>query len=143
MGDIMKIVVIDGQGGGIGKTLVERLRAELGSRAEIMALGTNSIATSQMLKAGADIGATGENAIVVNACKADVIVGGIGIVAADSMMGEMTPKMAKAVADSKAKKVLIPQNRCNIYVAGSSGHALPYYIDAAVQKIKEFVKGGN
>jgi NAD(P)-dependent dehydrogenase (short-subunit alcohol dehydrogenase family) len=103
----MKIAVVDGQGGGIGKALVEKLRIEFGNDIEITALGTNALATSLMLRAGADEGASGENAIVYNAGRVDVIIGPIGIIAADSMLGELTPAMAKAIAGSSAKKILI------------------------------------
>ncbi|HQJ37520.1 MAG TPA: DUF3842 family protein, partial [Bacillota bacterium] len=100
----MRIAVIDGQGGGIGKAIVERFRQKLEDSVEIVALGTNSLATSLMLKAGADEGATGENAIIYNACKVDIILGPIGIISANSLLGELTPLMAKAIAESPAKK---------------------------------------
>jgi len=100
----MRIAVIDGQGGGIGKAIVEKLRKELSEDVEIIALGTNALATSYMLKAGANEGATGENAIIVNVGKADVIMGTIGILAANSMLGELTPLLARAIAESPAKK---------------------------------------
>ncbi|MDR2356851.1 MAG: DUF3842 family protein [Oscillospiraceae bacterium] len=117
----MRIAVIDGQGGGIGKLTVETMRRELPADVEILALGTNAIATSLMLKAGADEGATGENAIVVNAGKVDIIAGVIGIIAAGAMLGELTPRMARAIAESPAVKLLIPLNRCNIEVVGVDG----------------------
>jgi NAD(P)-dependent dehydrogenase (short-subunit alcohol dehydrogenase family) len=133
----MRIAVIDGQGGGIGKALVEKLRGEFGSDVEILALGTNALATSAMLKSGADEGATGENAIVYNADKIDIITGAIGIISANSMLGELTPAMAKAIAESSAPKVLIPMNRCNIQIAGVKGTALPQYIEDVVQMIRD------
>lgn len=136
----MLIAVIDGQGGGIGKTIVERLRNALGKEADILALGTNPLATSLMLKAGATAGASGENAIAVNAKKADIVVGSIGIIAADAMLGEVTPAMARAVASSDAVKVLIPMNRCGIIVTGTGSQPLPFYIDEAVQKVKSFAE---
>lgn len=136
----MLIAVIDGQGGGIGKSLVELLKESLGDKHTIIALGTNPLATSLMLKAGADMGASGENAIVVNAPKADIIVGSIGIIAADAMLGEVTPAMARAVAASSAEKVLIPINRCGITVAGVVDKPLPYYINNAVETIKRIVE---
>lgn len=136
----MLIAVIDGQGGGIGKALVERLRKALGAGADIRALGTNPLATSLMLKAGATAGASGENAIVVNAKKAGVIIGSIGIIAADSMLGEVTPAMAQAVAASDAVKVLIPMNRCGISVMGTGNQPLPVYIDEAVETVKSLMK---
>jgi NAD(P)-dependent dehydrogenase (short-subunit alcohol dehydrogenase family) len=136
MDDNMRIAVIDGQGGGIGKALVERLRVELGSGADILALGTNPLATSLMLKAGASEGASGENAIVVNAPSVGIIVGSIGIIAANAMLGEVTSAMAAAVASSDAQKVLIPLNRCGIQVAGTGTQPLPFYIGLAVDAIK-------
>lgn len=138
----MKIAVIDGQGGGIGKAVVEKIRAAFGDDIEILALGTNALATALMLKAGANEGASGENAIVVNVQKVDFIVGSIGIITANSMLGELTPIMAKAVAESQAKKVLIPLNRCNVFVAGVKNEPLPHFIEDAVELLKSFV-GGN
>ncbi|MDF2596896.1 MAG: hypothetical protein K0R69_3237 [Clostridia bacterium] len=113
----MRIAVIDGQGGGIGKAIVGKLKETFGNSIEIIALGTNSLATSLMLKAGAAEGATGENAIIYNAAKVDIILGPIGIVCANALLGELTPLMAKAIAETPAKKVLIPLNKCNIMVA--------------------------
>lgn len=132
----MRIAVIDGQGGGIGKAIVERLRRDLPENTEILALGTNSAATVIMLKAGANEGATGENAIVYNSDKVDIIVGTIGILSANSMMGELTPLMANAIASSKAGKVLIPLNRCNIEIAGVVNEPLPHYIEKVSNIIK-------
>jgi len=132
----MRIAVVDGQGGGIGKAIVERLRKELPEEVDIIALGTNAMATALMLKAGANEGASGENAIILNASRVDVIAGAIGIIAANSMLGELTPLMAKAIAESSARKVLIPLNRCNIDVVGISYEPLPHYIDKLVNMIK-------
>lgn len=133
----MRIAVIDGQGGGIGKLLVEKLRKEL-QGIEIIALGTNSLATSNMIRAGADEGATGENAIVINASRVDVIVGTVGIIAANSMLGELTPAMAAAIAESPAKKLLLPLNRCNIEIVGTEkSESFPNLVDKAVQLLKE------
>lgn len=115
----MKILVIDAQGGGIGKNLVSTIKAHMPD-AMITAVGTNAAATSAMLKAGADCAATGENAVIVNSRKADVIVGPIGIVIADALFGEITPLMAKAVAQSDAKRILIPINHCDNIVVGVS-----------------------
>ncbi len=106
----MKIMVMDGQGGRMGKSVVEQIRARF-PEDEILAVGTNSIATAAMLKAGADAGATGENPTIVGCRTADVIIGPMGIVIADSLLGEITPKMAVAIGQSEAKKVLIPVNR--------------------------------
>jgi len=130
-----KIVVIDGQGGKIGSLLVSRLKSEA-SRAEIYAIGTNSIATSAMMKAGADFGATGENPVVVNCRDADVIIGPIGIVVADSLIGEITSAMAVAVGQSGAQKILLPVNRCNNYIAGIQDLSVSDLIEAAIVHIK-------
>lgn len=136
----MRIAVIDGQGGGMGKAIVEKLRAEFGDTINIIALGTNALAAALMLKAGADEGASGENAIAYCSPKVDAILGPIGIIAANSMLGELTPLMARAIAESPAKKVLIPLNRCNIYMAGIKGEPLPNYIEDAVGQIRSMVK---
>ena len=129
----MKIVVIDGQGGRIGKALIEQLRSS-GCTDEILAVGTNSIATSAMLKAGADAGATGENPVIVATRDADVVVGPIGIIAADSMLGEITPLMAQAVGSSRARKILVPVNRC-FEVAGVRQMGLSEYVQEAVDLV--------
>ena len=114
----MKIAVIDGQGGGIGRAIVEQLKHRYGDSHEIIALGTNSLATSSMIKSGAHRGATGENAIVRTAAKAEVIMGVVGIIAANSMMGELTSGMANAIASSDARKILIPMDRCMLEIVG-------------------------
>jgi len=130
----MRILVIDGQGGRLGRQLVESLRAAMPD-ALIHAVGTNSVATATMLKAGADDGATGTNPVVVAARKADVITGPIGIVIADSLMGEVTPEMAVAVAQSDAVRVLIPMNLCGNLVAGLTAQSVNELIADAVDKI--------
>ena len=127
----MELLVIDGQGGGMGKALIERLRLRLPD-VRIVAAGTNAMATAAMLKAGAHIGATGENAICVNAAKADIIIGPIGIVLADSMFGELTPAMARAVGQSDALRILIPVSRCRTVVAGIEEKPAGRYLDDAV-----------
>ncbi len=137
----MRIAVIDGQGGGIGKSIVEKLRKELPENTEIIALGTNSLATSFMLKAGANEGASGENAIVYNASRVDIIIGMIGILISNSMLGELTPAMAKAIAESPAKKVILPLNRCNIEIIGVDNQPIPHLIDAAIMRIREYIRG--
>jgi len=129
-----KIVIIDGQGGKIGSLLVSRLKAEA-APFEICAVGTNSIATSAMLKAGADYGATGENPVIVNCRTADIIAGPVGIIAADSLAGEVTPAMAVAVGQSAAQKVLLPVNRCNTYIAGTRDLPIAELIEAAAAHI--------
>ena len=130
----LTILVIDGMGGGIGKSIIEKLKADL-SDAEIIAVGTNSIATSNMLKAGANYGASGENAVVYNCGKADYIVGVMGIVFANSMNGEVTPAMAAAVSASDAHKVFIPIDRCNVTVLGVATKPIQSYIDEIPLKI--------
>ncbi|MGE5677048.1 MAG: DUF3842 family protein [Pseudomonadota bacterium] len=137
----MKIAVIDGQGGGIGKLIVEKIRAELGNDIQIIALGTNALATALMLKSGANEGASGENAIVFNAPKVDIIIGSIGILSANSMLGELSPLMAIAIAESPAKKILIPLNKCNIYIAGIKNEPLPHYIDEVIEILKNIAGG--
>ncbi len=129
-----KIIVIDGQGGNIGKQLVKMIREELPD-VYIRAVGTNSTATGNMLKAGADEAATGENAVVVAAKQADIITGPIGIIVPDALLGEVTVTMAKAVSDSKAVKVLIPMNKCDIMIAGVQDKSISELIDAAVKQI--------
>ncbi len=128
----MKIVVIDGQGGGFGRALIEKLRAG-GCTGEILAVGT--VATGAMIKAGASAGATGENAVIVNARRADVIAGPLGIVMANSMMGECSPAMALAVADSPARKVLIPVSKCGVQIGGLPELPLADYIADAARRI--------
>ena len=131
----MKIAVIDGQGGGIGKLLTERLKNGV-SHAEIWGIGTNVAATLAMQKAGADVSATGENAILVACRKADVIVGPIGIVIADALFGEITPKIAAAVGQSDAKRILIPINHCDNIVVGVSELSIPKLVQSAVDAVR-------
>lgn len=134
----MKILVIDGQGGGLGKSIVSRLKAEKFD-IEIIAVGTNSVATSLMLKSGATYAATGENAIVYNCKKSDIIIGALGIGFANSMHGEITPLSAKAVSESDAHKILIPVSKCNISVVGVIEKPLSQYIDDMVSKIRNLL----
>ena len=128
------ILIIDGQGGGVGRSLVEKLRQQK-VEAQILAVGTNAMATAAMLRAGADAGATGSNPVMVNCPRADVIAGPVGIVLANSMMGEMTPEMAAAVAASPAARVLVPMGRCGTFVAGGEEKSLAQYIEDAVEII--------
>ena len=116
----MRVVVIDGQGGRLGAKLTARILSEWPS-CDLMAIGTNSIATQTMLKAGAKQAATGENALIVSCRNADVLLGPLGIAMADSLMGEISPAMATAVSGSAAHRILIPMNLCDTYVAGISG----------------------
>ena len=132
----MRILVIDAQGGGLGKQIVSRIR-ETNSDYHITAVGTNTEATNAMRKAGADIAATGENAVIVNSRNADVICGPIGIVIADSLYGEITPEMAMAVAQSSATRLLIPINRCENIIIGVEKPNLSNMVDLLVKQITE------
>jgi len=132
---------MDGQGGGIGSAVIKKLKDLFGETVEIIALGTNAIATSQMLKAKANRGATGENAIVQTAWKVDIIIGTVAIIMAHSMMGEVTPKMAEAVTSSRAKKLLIPLTQENVEIVGISPIPLPHLIEALIQEnLKDFLE---
>ena len=123
------IVVIDGQGGGIGSSIIKKLKESYAERIEIIALGTNAVATANMLKAGANRGASGQNAIVRTSRHADIIIGPISIVMANAMLGELTPGIAEAVASSRAKKILIPLSQENVAVVGTSSDRLPKLIE--------------
>lgn len=127
---------MDGQGGGIGKALVEALH-EKSPQMEIIAVGTNATATANMMKGGTVFGATGENAVVYNSKKVEAIVGPIGIVMANAMLGEITPKMAEAVSSSDARLYLIPMNRCHANLIGIENKKLSEYIIEAVERIME------
>ncbi|HWR89552.1 MAG TPA: DUF3842 family protein [Dissulfurispiraceae bacterium] len=134
-----KIAVIDGQGGGIGSLIIKRVREECGETVEIIALGTNSTATFAMMKARANKGATGENAIVWNAGKADVILGPLSIVLSNSMYGELTSAMAEAIASSPAKKILLPLNQEGVEVIGVVKEPLLHIIDHLIERLKEVI----
>jgi hypothetical protein len=133
------IAVIDGQGGGIGSTIIKRLRETLAEEVEIIALGTNAMATGTMLKAGANKGASGENAIIQTAKTVDMIIGTTGIVLANSMMGELTPKMAEAIASSPAMKCLLPLKMPEAEIIGAPKEPLPHLVDQLIKRIKELV----
>ena len=133
-----KILIIDGQGGRIGKMIAERLISL--EEIELTVIGTNSIATSAMMKAGVSRGATGENPVVVLAKDADIIAGPVGIVMTDSMLGEITEKMASAVSGSRAEKVLIPVAKCQTHIAGTREVSLSALIDDAVEKIAKLIE---
>jgi hypothetical protein len=136
---LKRICVIDGQGGGIGSAIIKKLKEFFGETIEIIALGTNAIATAQMLKAKANKGASGENAIIQTAGKVDIIIGTVGIIMAHAMMGEVTPKIAEAVAGSSAKKLLIPLSQENIEIIGIPSIPLPHLIEALIQEnLKDF-----
>lgn len=129
-------MVIDGQGGGLGRQLVAAIKARL-PQVTVLAVGTNSAATTAMLRAGADQAATGENAVVVGSRSADAIVGPVGIVIADAMLGEITPQMAVAVAQSQAGRVLIPVSQCDNIVAGAQGQPMAKLVQSAVDALEQ------
>lgn len=129
-----KICVIDGQGGGIGATIIKKIKENYSENVEIIALGTNAIATSQMLKARANKGASGENAIVQTVQQVDIIIGTISIIYAHAMMGEMTPKMTEAISQSPAKKIIIPITQENIQVVGMPLIPLPRLVEMLVNE---------
>jgi hypothetical protein len=129
-----KVCVIDGQGGGIGSTIIKKIKEQFGESVEIIALGTNAIATAQMLKARANRGASGENAIVQTVPRVDVVVGTLAIMLAHAMMGEVTPKMAAAVSGCAAIKLILPISQENVDVIGVSDDPLPHLVDTLVMK---------
>jgi hypothetical protein len=133
------IAVIDGQGGGIGSAVIKRLRETFAEEVEVIALGTNAMATGAMLKAGANKGASGENAIVQTVRKVDVIIGTTGIVLANSMMGELTPKMAEAIASSTATKCLVPLKMPEVEIIGAPKEPLPHLVDQLIKRIQEII----
>ena len=136
----MRVLVIDGQGGGLGRQLVAAISAACPD-AELTAVGTNSLAASAMLKAGAARAATGENAVLVNARRADIIVGPLGIVIADALLGEITPAMAAAVGQADAKRILIPVNHCDNYVVGIADVPVGTLVQSAAQKVRALCEG--
>ena len=138
----MNILVIDGQGGKMGKLLIEQLKTRLPAY-EITAIGTNAVATAAMLKAGAGNAATGENPVIVACRKTDMVIGPIGIVIADSLMGEVTPAMAVAVGQADATRILIPKNKCENIVAGVSSLSTTALIQDAISKVGHFISRNN
>ena len=130
----MTVLIVDGQGGRLGKQLVKEVRERF-PQVPLMAVGTNSMATESMLKAGADRAATGENAVVVACRKADVILGPMGIVIADALMGEVTPEMAKAVGQSEGVRILLPSDKCSTLVAGVADTGMTALIRDAMDKL--------
>ena len=133
------IAVIDGQGGGIGATLIKRLREVMGEDVEVIGLGTNAMATGAMLKAGANKGASGENAIVQTVRTVDLVTGSISVVMAHSMMGELTPGMAEAISSAPAVKYLLPLKMADVEIIGASKEPLPHLVDQAVKRIQEII----
>lgn len=130
----MKIVIIDGQGGKIGANLINKILNH-NLNIELYGIGTNSLATSAMLKAGAKYCATGENPVIVNTKDADIIIGPIGIINVDAYLGEITANMVLAITSSKAKKILIPYSKCNVIVAGVSDDSMDILLNKAVDEL--------
>ena len=136
----MNVLIIDAQGGGIGRQLVAAMKKRF-PKQMITAVGTNSAAASAMLKAGADQAATGENAVVVCSRNADLIIGPVGIVIADALLGEITPTMAVAVGQSRAKRILVPVNHCDNYIVGVPDLTLGRLIDGVVTEVEKYIEG--
>ncbi|MDP3181190.1 MAG: DUF3842 family protein [Desulfobaccales bacterium] len=137
----MRICVIDGQGGGIGAAIIKRLKEVYGEEHEVVALGTNAVATAQMMKARANRGASGENAIVRTVATVGVILGPLSIVLANSMMGEVTPKMAEAIASAAAPKILLPLTQERVEIVGLSPEPLPHLVEKIVsERLKELLR---
>ncbi len=136
---LKKICVIDGQGGGIGAVIIKKLKERFGEKIEILALGTNAIATTQMLKARANKGASGSNAIAWTVKRVDVVIGPVGIIMPNAMMGEVTPEMASAVSEARAKKILLPLSQDNLEIVGTSGLPLPELVDELLDKHLSFL----
>ena len=134
-GDLL-VVVVDGQGGGMGRGLVESIKKKW-PKLHVRAVGTNSLATSAMLRAGADDGATGENAVVFNARQADLLLGPIGILTPNGLLGEVSPAMAGAGGASEAVKILLPSQRCSIRLAAGDPQPLQFYLDQALRLLEE------
>lgn len=138
----MMVLVIDGQGGRLGKLIIEKLKKRAPG-VDVTAIGTNSLASSAMLKAGADQAASGQNPVVYNSKRADVIIGPVGIVIANALLGEITPAMANAVSESDAYKILLPVNRCNHFIVGIEEHSMAEYIELAVDEVLNYLHKGN
>jgi len=133
------VAVVDGQGGGIGSLVIKRLREAFGEEIEVIGLGTNAMATGAMLKAGANKGASGENAIVQTVKTVDVIIGATAVILANSMMGELTPKMAEAIASSPAMKCLLPLKVSGVEIIGAGKEPLPHLVDQLIKRIQEII----
>ena len=138
-GDLL-VVVVDGQGGGMGRGLVEAIKKKW-PQLHVRAVGTNSLATAAMLRSGADDGATGENAVVFNAHRADVLLGPIGVLTPNGLLGEVSPAMAAAIGGSEAVKILLPSQRCSIRLAVGDPQPLQFYLDQALRLLEEELKG--
>jgi len=140
MGKTKKLIaVIDGQGGGIGSVIIKRLREVFGEEVEVIGLGTNAMATGAMLKAGANKGASGENAIVQTVKDVDILTGPVSILLANSMMGELTPKMAEAIASAPALKCILPLKMSEVEIIGAPREPLPHLVDQLIKRIQEII----
>ncbi len=137
-----RILIVDGQGGGVGRQLVENIKKEF-SDCVVIAVGTNAMATQSMLKAGADHAATGENAVIVGCRKADIIVGPIGIVIADSLWGEITPAMAVSVGQADAVKILLPMNQCDNQIVGIEDVSVGRLVQYSIEEIRRIRRSKN
>ena len=136
---MQNVIVVDAQGGGLGAAIVKKLIDMYGERISLTALGTNVAATTAMKKAGANRCATGENAVCFGAKSADIIIGGIGIIASSGMLGEITPRMARAISESGAKKILVPLSRCNIIIPGLKEQSAKTLIELAAAEIESLL----
>ena len=141
MEKMKRCLLLDGQGGGIGVQLARLLAKDMPAGWELLAVGTNAAATGAMLKAGAAQGATGENALIYNAARADIILGPIGVILANGILGEVSPAMAAAVSGSEAVKVLIPTTTCGVYVAGTEELRLEEYLRQAADRALAIMRG--
>ena len=137
--DRIRVAVVDGQGGGVGRALIARF-AEIHPEISILALGTNAVATANMIKGGAANGATGENAVALGAGKADILAGPIGILMPNGLLGELTPKMAEAIGASDAVKILIPSRQCRIRLADGTDQSMKYYLEEAARIFEEEIR---
>ena len=133
------VAIVDGQGGGMGRALAEAVKKDFPDL-WVRALGTNALATAAMLKGGADEGATGENAVVFGAGRAHILLGPVGVLAANGLLGEVTPRMAEAIGTSGAVKILLPSQRCSIRLAVGPGQPMQYYLDEAMRLLDEEVR---
>ena len=130
------IVVVDGQGGGLGRTIIQAIKKNF-PELEIIGVGTNSTATANLKKGGADLIATGENAIIYNVSHCDLVIGPIGIILANAMYGEISPRMAEAISSSPAMKYLIPMSQSNVRIVGSHEKTIAEYIDDLIELLKK------
>lgn len=134
---MLKVAVVDGQGGGIGSLIVKRLKEEFGETIEVLALGTNAAATTAMMKSKANKGATGDNAISWNAKRVDIIIGSLSVVLPNAMLGELTHEMAETILSSRAKKILLPLNQEGIDIVSVIKEPLPHMVEKIIEIIRQ------